>query len=136
MQKEFTITDFKKRFNSEEDCLKYLMEHKWGAGFKCIKCENEKWTKGRQWYYKRCKSCGHDESATANTMFHKCKLGLLKAFEIGFLININEKGMSSHELGKEFGCQQRSAWLLKSKFQNAGAAIDFTKILEQTSKVA
>jgi transposase-like protein len=27
--------------------------------------------------------------------------------------------MSSNELSKEFGCQQRSAWLLKAKFQNA-----------------
>lgn len=30
-----------------------------------------------------------------------------------------KKGMSSNELSKEFGCQQRSAWLLKAKYQNA-----------------
>jgi hypothetical protein len=27
--------------------------------------------------------------------------------------------MSSNELSKEFGCKQRSAWLLKAKYQNA-----------------
>jgi hypothetical protein len=52
-------------------------------------------------------------------MFHKCKLGLLRAFEIGFRISVKKKSMSSCELEKEFGCQQHSAWLMKVKFQNA-----------------
>ena len=30
-----------------------------------------------------------------------------------------KKGMSSNELSNKFGCQQRSAWLLKAKYQNA-----------------
>lgn len=119
-----TIMDFRKQFKSEEDCLKYLIEIKWGAGFKCIKCGNDRYSKGRQWFYKRCKACGYDESATANTMFHKCKLGLLRAFEIGFRVSVKKKGMSSCELGREFGCQQRSAWLLKAKFQNAMKSSD------------
>lgn len=135
MQKLLTIMDFRKQFKSEEDCLKYLVENKWGAGFKCIKCDNDKWGKGRQWFYKRCKACGHDESATANTMFHKCKLGLLRAFEIGYRISEEKEGMSSSELRKEFGCQQRSASLIKAKFQNAGEVIAFAKRLEHRTKV-
>ena len=124
MQKVLTIMDFRKQFKTEEDCLNYLVEIKWGAGFKCIKCGHGKYSKGRQWFYRRCKECGYDESATANTMFHKCKLGLLRAFEIGFRISVKKKGMSSCELGREFGCQQRSAWLMKAKFQNAMKSSD------------
>jgi hypothetical protein len=45
----------------------------------------------------------------ANTIFRKCKLGLLKAFEIGYRINVKRKKMSINELSKEFICQQRSA---------------------------
>jgi hypothetical protein len=50
-------------------------------------------------------------------MFHKCKLGLLRSFEIGFRVSVKKKGMSSCKLAKGFGCQQRSAWLLKAKLQ-------------------
>ena len=119
MQKALTIQNFRKQFSTEEDCINYLIELKWGKGYKCIRCQCEKYSKGRQWFYRRCKECGYDESVTANTMFHKCKLGLLRAFEIGFRLSVKKKGMSSCELAKEFGCNQMSAWLLKSKFQNA-----------------
>jgi hypothetical protein len=59
------------------------------------------------------------ESVTAGTLFHKCKLGLLRAFEMAFRICVRKKGMSTCELGKELGCQQKSAWLFKAKLQEA-----------------
>jgi transposase-like protein len=124
MEKTLTIQEFRNQFKTEEDCLKYLVVKKWGEGYKCFKCGFDKYSKGRQWFYRRCKKCCYDESVTANTMFHKCKLGLLRAFEIGFRISVKRKGMSSNELSKEFGCQQRSAWLLKAKFQNAMKSSD------------
>lgn len=119
MQNILTITDFRNRFKTEEDCLNYLIDIKWRQDYKCVKCKCEEYGKGRQWFYRCCKHCGYDESATANTLFHKCKLGLLRAFEIAYRISVKKKGMSSCELAKEFGCCQMSAWLLKAKFQNA-----------------
>jgi transposase-like protein len=114
-----SIADFRECFKTNEDCYRFLIEQKWGSGFKCIKCGCTNWHKGRQWFYRRCTSCKYDESATANTLFHKSKLGLLKAFEFAFRVSVKKKGMSTIELAKEFGCQQKSAWLLKAKFQNA-----------------
>ena len=119
-----TIQQFRKLYPTEEACLKYLMELKWGKGYQCLKCKGTAYGKGRQWFYRRCKHCGYDESATANTLFHKCKLGMLKAFEIGFRLSVKKKGMSSCELAKEFGCCQMSAWLLKAKYQNAMKSSD------------
>jgi transposase-like protein len=43
---------------------------------------------------------------------------------MGYRISVKRKGMSSNELSKEFGCQQRSAWLLKVKYQNAMKSSD------------
>jgi hypothetical protein len=88
-------------------------------GYNCPKCKHDEYFKGRKWYYRRCKECGYDESATAGTLFHKCKLGLLKAFEMAFRLSVRKKGMSSCELAKEYCCQQRSAWLFKTKLQKA-----------------
>jgi len=119
MQKALSIKEFRLRFKTEEDCFNYLLAMKWGNGYHCIKCGCTEYVKGRQWFYRRCKKCKYDESVTANTMFHKCKLGLLRAFEIGFRISVKKKGMSTNELAKEFDCQQRSSWLLKAKYQNA-----------------
>lgn len=119
MVNNLTIQDFRTRFETEEDCLNYLIEIKWGKGYQCIRCKGKEYGKGRQWFYRRCKKCGYDESVTANTLFHKCKLGLLRAFEMGFRLSVKKKGMSSCELAKEFGCCQMSAWLLKAKYQNA-----------------
>jgi transposase-like protein/predicted nucleic-acid-binding Zn-ribbon protein len=119
-----TISDFRSRFKSEADCLSYLVELKWGNGYKCIKCESTDYGKGRQWFYRRCKKCGYDESVTANTLFHKCKLGMLRAFEIAYRLSVKKKGMSTCELAREFGCCQMSAWLLKAKYQNAMKSSD------------
>lgn len=38
--------------------------------------------------------------ATAGTLFHKCKLGMLKAFEMAFRVSVRKKGMSGCELSK------------------------------------
>ena len=47
--------------------------------------------KGNKPFYRRCQKCRYDESVTANTMFHKCKMGLQKAFEGVFLMAVNKK---------------------------------------------
>ncbi|MEJ7680298.1 MAG: IS1595 family transposase [Segetibacter sp.] len=115
-----SILDFRRQFKTEDDCLKYLVDIKWGNGYKCVKCGHKgSITKGRQWFYRRCRLCRYDQSVTAGTLFHKCKLGLLRAFEMGFRISVRKKGMSTCELGKELGCQQKSAWLFKAKLQEA-----------------
>lgn len=114
-----TIHQFKKRFSTTNDCMQYLVEQKWGQGYKCKKCEHQQFGKGRQWFYKRCKKCSYDESATANTIFHGVKLDLLSVFELAYRIVLRKKGMSTCELAKELGCQQKTAWEWKAKFQFA-----------------
>lgn len=54
---------------------------------------------------------------TANTVFHKLKIPLLKAFGMSFRIAVKKKGMSTTELAKEFGINQKSSWLFKRKAQ-------------------
>lgn len=114
-----SIIEFRKKFQTERDCLAYLLEKKLAHSYSCLHCGHEHCGKGKGWHYRRCKKCGYDESATSGTLFHKCKLGLLKAFEMAFRVAVRKKGMSSCELAREFGCQQRSAWLWKAKIQEA-----------------
>lgn len=113
------VIRFGKMFNSNEDCMRYLYHIKWVNGYTCTKCGCTKEVKGKTSFYRRCKKCGYDESVTANTLFHKVKIPLLKAFHIVFRTVSKKKGMSSIELATEVGVQQKTAWLFKLKIKNA-----------------
>lgn len=119
MFKGISNEKFNKYFKDEDDCLRYLSELKWKEGYKCKACGCKKWWAGRRWFDRRCQRCGYNESPTAGTLFHKLKFGLLKAFRICFELSVRKKGMSSCELSRAFGLQQKTAWYFKRKVQQA-----------------
>lgn len=59
------------------------------------------------------------ESATANTLFHKVKFGLQKAFCIVFEMSASSKGLSSIQMGKRYGIRQGTAWYFMQKVRRA-----------------
>ena len=77
------ILNFVKELPNDEKCKEYLSRYKWQDGFVCQKCKG---TRGcmKKGYIYHCYSCDHVESATSNTLFHKVKFGLQKAFCIVF----------------------------------------------------
>jgi len=109
------ITDFEKRFKDDADCYEYLLEIKWGAGYRCVKCGHKVSVKGKKWYYKRCQKCQYDESVTANTAFHKLKFPILTAFKIMVELSFRKKGVSAREISRLYGINYDTAWLFKSK---------------------
>lgn len=114
------LIEFMDRFSNEEKCKEYLLELKWGAGFKCDKCNHlHYWKKKGNPYARVCKSCRHINSVTANTLFHKVKFGLRKAFLILFEMSTTTKGCSSPVIARKYGINQKSAWLFMSKVRKA-----------------
>lgn len=111
--------EFSKHFHSNDACYDYLVKHKWGKGFCCIKCSGTSWYKGKTSYHRRCKKCMYDESVTANTVFHDLKMPLLKAFQMMFRVVTKKKGISTVELSTEVGVEQKTAWFFKRKLQIA-----------------
>lgn len=110
---------FNQRFKDDNDCLEYLAEVKWQNGYKCKRCENDKFGNGKHIYNRRCTKCRYDESPTAGTMFEKLKFSILIAFHIVFKISTKKKGMSSLELSNEFELRQMTCWSFKQKLQQA-----------------
>lgn len=119
MKNTMTLSDFMTRYSTEEACLSYLIKHKWGDGFSCNRCGHSVSVKGRKWYYRRCRQCKYDESATANTLFHNLKFPIQKAFGMVYVIASMRKGMSSCELARQFGVHQETAWFFRRKVQEA-----------------
>jgi hypothetical protein len=114
-----SIQQFNKFFKNEDDCKQYLFDLKWKEGYKCRRCGFTKSYKGKTSFHLRCQACRYDESVTANTVFHKLKIPLLKAFGMSFRITVRKKGMSTTELAREFSINQKSSWLFKRKAQES-----------------
>lgn len=117
--KSVSISDFQERFPDDESCLKYLTEKKWENGFKCLRCGHDHYCEGRKKYYRQCTSCRYQESPTANTLFHKVKFSLQKAFTIVYFISTNKKGISSTELSRKLQLRQKTCWLFRLKVLQA-----------------
>jgi len=77
---------FKAAFHSQEECLKVLADAKWSHGFICRHCGNERYCNGRTSQARRCTRCKREESATAHTVFHHCRMDLPRAFEIAYMV--------------------------------------------------
>lgn len=113
------VFEYQERFNTEQKCKEYLSEIKWGNGFHCSICNHDQYFKGFKPFTRACKKCKRIDSVTANTLFHKVKFGLHKAFWIVFEMSCSSKGMSSVQVAKRLGITQKTAWLFMQKVRHA-----------------
>ena len=77
---------FRETFSTQEECLEILAKAKWTDGFVCRSCGNERYCAGRTPFSRRCTRCKKDESASAHTIFHHCRIELPLAFEIAYMV--------------------------------------------------
>lgn len=112
------LIEFAERFNSNESCIEYLAHIKWDDGFKCIKCGHTG-SQTRQNHSRTCNKCSHTESAMANTLFHKVKFGIRKAFFICFEMSTTTKSLSASYVGERFGVTEKTARLFMHKVREA-----------------
>jgi len=112
------ILNFIKELPNDDACKAYLAKYKWQDGFICSKCGGEKGCMKKDYKY-HCYSCNHVESSTANTLFHKVKFGIQKAFCIVFEMTTSSKSLSSVQLGERYGISQTSTWFFMQKVRKA-----------------
>jgi len=112
------LIEFTERFKTDEDCQLYLAHFKWSEGFKCVKCGHLK-SQVRRNHSRTCNKCSHTESVTANTLFHKVKLGLRKSFFICFEMATTTKSLSASQVGVRFGVTEKTARLFMHKVREA-----------------
>ena len=108
------IKDFENRFSTDEQCLEYLEHEKWKDGFVCKKCGHSNYCKGSSPHSRRCTRCKSQESATAHTIFHRCKIPIHEAFKMAFLVCF-EPNISSYEISRRSDIRQMTCWNLKKK---------------------
>lgn len=114
-----SLINFMEVFKTDENCLSYLAEKKWGESFICTKCGHTKHTIRKSNFARDCNRCHHVESPTANTIFHKVKFGIRKAFIIAFEMTATTKSLSSSQMAKRLGISRPTAWLFMHKVRIA-----------------
>lgn len=112
------LLEFAERFKTDEDCMDYLAHFKWKDGFSCVKC-GHRGAQIRKNYSRTCNKCSHTESVTANTLFHKVKFGIRKAFFICFEMATTTKSLSANYVSDRFGVTQKTARLFMHKVREA-----------------
>lgn len=114
---EVDFSEFQKIFPDDDSCFEYLHQLKWGAGYQCKKCGNNRHTEGQGHRGQRCTRCGHNESATAHTLFHRIHFPVLKAFYMLFLVYANKGKITSAELSTILDLRQNTCWKFSKKIK-------------------
>jgi transposase-like protein len=121
-----TILEFNKKFGTEKQCEKFLIERRFGGKVFCVYCNHKKVCVVKDGRYK-CSKCNNKFSIKVGTVFEGSKLGLDKWFMAIYFLTCSAKGICSHDkifglaressissnqLGKELGISQKSAWFM------------------------
>jgi transposase-like protein len=110
-----TFEEFLEWFQSEEDCRRYLEWIRWPDGFICPRCgSDEFWRTDRKLIH--CKTCSHQTSVTAGTVFEDTRKPLLLWFHVIWLMMAQKTGLSARNLCDTYGFgsyQTAWAWLHK-----------------------
>jgi transposase-like protein len=119
--KEYPMTfrEFIKRFPDEEQCRAYLFELRFSNGFVCPKCGHaEYWKVGEHLY--TCKSCRHQTSVIAGTVFQDTRKPLLDWFIAIWWVTTQKNGASALGLQQVLGLKShQTAWTWLHKIRKA-----------------
>ena len=137
------VTQFKSllqvldHFKSEETCISYLAQQRWGATACCPHCGNTKAWKTNRGYTCAAKECSKKFSVTSGTIFENTKLPLRLWFATIYLCTANKKGISSLSVSRQLGITQKTAWFLLHRVRemlnvNAPAYLNGTIEVDET----
>ena len=113
--KSESIIDFFDTYRTDWDRLSYLAKIKWQDRFKCVKCGHIKCTVRKSNQARDSNMCHHIESPTANTLFHKVKFSVRRAFAIVFEMPAATKSVSSSQMARRLNISRQTAWFFMHK---------------------
>lgn len=116
-------------WQDEDRCNAYMRQIKWPDGEPvCPKCGNDKCSdvKGRPAL--QCSKCRCQFSHKVGTIFEDSPLPLWKWLVAVWSIANCRNGISSHELSRAIGVQQRTSWFMLHRIRKAMECDSFRKL--------
>jgi len=118
-QDEMSFFEFKNKFNTEEDCRKYLFKLRWPEGFICPICGHKECYSLKTRHIHECTKCHYQVSETSGTVMEKTHLPLDKWFWAIYLVSTDKRGHSALQLSKEIQVCYKTAWYLLHRIRTA-----------------
>lgn len=112
------LLEFSKEFKTDQDCKLYLSKVKWEDGYSCRNCKHTA-AQIRKDFSRTCNKCSNTESVTADTLFHRVRFGIRKAFFICFEMATSTKSLSATQMGVRYGITEKTARLFMHKVREA-----------------
>lgn len=120
METPKTLLEAARYFADVTVCEDYMREIRWSGGTPvCPSCGSERIGEIATRHLLRCKDCRKQFSHKVGTIFEHSPLGLDKWFVAIWSVANCKNGISSHELARALGVEQRSAWFMLHRIRKA-----------------
>jgi transposase-like protein len=115
-----TLIEAIRYFADPDVCLEFMVKMRWPSGIvTCPRCDSDRVgfiATRRTW---QCKGCKKQFSVKLGTIFEDSPLGMDKWLPAVWLIANCKNGISSHELARDLGITQKSAWFMLHRIRLA-----------------
>lgn len=115
-------------------CRNYLEKMRWNNEPACPHCGvMEHYVLKKKGEFNgmyKCKNCKERYTVTIGTMFEGSHISLRKWFIAIYIFWSHKKGISSHQLGKDLGITQKSAWFMLGRIRFAEKSKTIAKKIE------
>jgi transposase-like protein len=125
-----TLLEAVRYFSDLDVATEYVAKLRWPDGPVCPRCGT---LDPKHYYLKtrrlwKCRACKKQFSVKVGTIFEDSPLGLDKWLPAVWLIANCKNGISSYELAKDLGIQQKSAWFMNHRIRLAMQTGTFKKL--------
>lgn len=114
---KYTIKDFKKEFPTDEACLEYVFNHRFGKDYPCPKCGKASWHKVAKRKVWACAWCSYQIHPLAGTIFRKSDTSLIYWFFALYKFANSRNGVSAKELERDLGVTYKTAWRIAKQIR-------------------
>ena len=114
-----TLLEAVRYFGDEAVCRDFLAGLRWPNGVGCIACDSERVGFLQTRALWRCKDCRKEFSVKKGTIFEDSPIALSKWLPAIWLYSAGKKGRSSHQLARDLGVTQKTAWFISHRIRLA-----------------
>jgi transposase-like protein len=125
---DLNLASLSQLFCDEDKAREFLEKKRWPSGAVCPHCDCKEVYKltakegskspVRKGVYK-CKDCRQQFTVRIGTIFEESKIPISKWLMAIHLMTSSKKGVSSHQIARECGITQKSAWFLNHRIREA-----------------
>lgn len=123
-----TLLEAVRYFSDLDVATEFVAKLRWPDGFVCPACGHTEYSYLKTRRLWKCKACKKQTSVKKGTIFEDSPLGLDKWLTGMWLVLNCKNGISSHELARDLGIHQQSAWFMLHRIRLAMHTGSFAKL--------